>query len=81
MINYSESAFHYSSQELARHGELMATLNAAIDNVNNRIQWDHNCDQALLELRERMQNLKRAGNFALALPSASLAMRPVSRLR
>ena len=37
----------------------MATLNAAIDNVNNRIQWDHNCDQALQELRERMKNLKR----------------------
>ena len=37
----------------------MATLNAAIDNVNNRIQWDHNCDRALQELRERMQNLKQ----------------------
>ena len=58
VINYSESAFHYTSKKLARHGELMATLNASIDNVNNRIQWELDCDQALQELRERMLNLK-----------------------
>ena len=31
VINYSASAFEYDSAELARHAELMATLNAAVD--------------------------------------------------
>ena len=30
-INYSASAFYYTSTELASHAELMATLNAAVD--------------------------------------------------
>ena len=36
VINYSASAFEYTNAELARHAELMVTLNAAVD--RERIQ-------------------------------------------
>ena len=35
----------------------MATLNAAV--CEDRIKWDHDCEQAMAELRERMRNLPR----------------------
>ena len=35
----------------------MATLNAAV--CEDRIKWDHDCEQAMAELRERMHNLPR----------------------
>ena len=57
VITYSASAFQYSSEELVRHAQLMATLNGAVE--EGRIRWDHECDAAMAELRERMRNMPR----------------------
>ena len=57
MITYSASAFDYTSKELSRHAELMAILNASVE--KDRIRWDHECEAAMAELRERMRNLSR----------------------
>ena len=57
VINYSASAFEYTSKELARHAELMAMLNSAVD--RDRIVWDIECEAAMAELRERMRNQPR----------------------
>ena len=65
VITYSASAFEYSAEELARHAQLMATLNAAVD--KDRVQWDHECDAAMAELRERMRNLPRKMYDPIAL--------------
>ena len=64
-ITYSTSAFEYSVEELARHAQLMATMNAAVDRVC--IQWDQECELAVAELRERMRNLPRKMYDPIAL--------------
>ena len=58
VITYSASAFEYSAEELSRHAQLMQTLNFNAVG-EDRIKWDHDYEQAVAELRERMRNLPR----------------------
>ena len=57
VITYSASAFEYEAEEMVRHAQLMAILNAAVE--KDRILWDHECECAMEELRERMRNQPR----------------------
>ena len=50
VITYSASAFEYSAEELVRHAQLMATLNAAVerDRINLYGPWFCFCYHGLL---------------------------------
>ena len=57
VITYSASAFEYATEEMVRHAQLIAILNAAVE--KDRILWDHECERAMEELGERMRNQPR----------------------
>ena len=72
LINYSENAFHYTHNEQARHGELMAILNDAVTATkeHGRLKWNELEQGAVSELASRMQNLPRASYDPLQLFSS-----------